>query len=349
MESLFSSLKERNRKRLMLALLTGAAVTASLSGCSLLPKEEPSLAPPLVKPSEDSVQTAEATRASLVKYMRGIGAFESTNVVYHALKQPGAVVEKMYVKSGDAVKKGDLLIQFQVGDLDLTVQEDELRVKYAEMNLREAVAAGNDEMADIRRIELNIAKTRLQKTKERLASKRMMAEADGIVVYAEHLERNQQVNDGRTLVSVADPTELRLVYEAINRNALTGVKPGMAAEIVHDKQTYAGVVTQTPDSAPDTLQPQLADKYTKTIYIAMEKVPANVDMGDIADIRVATQRSEETIVIPRGALRSYFGRTYVQVIEGESRKEFDVEIGVETPTEVEIIKGLNEGDVVILQ
>lgn len=330
-------------------LLLGTAFSVAASGCSLLPEEEASLAPPLVKPSEDSVQTAEATRGEIVKYVRGVGSFESTDIVYHALKEPGAVVEEMFVKSGDTVNKGDVLIQFQVGDLDLTVQEHELAVRYAEKSLREALTSGDEDMIEIRRIELNIAKTRLAKTQESLASKRMVAEVDGVIVFAEDLERNDKIDDGRTLVSIANPKKLRVVYEAINRSALAGVKPGMEAEILHNGQTFLGTVSQTPDSAPLTLNPQLSEMYSKTLYIDLSEVPEGVGMGDIAEIQIATARSDDAVKIPRGALRTYFGRTYVQVLDGESRKEIDVEIGIESQTEVEIVKGLEEGDTVILQ
>jgi len=329
--------------------LAGTAFAVMAGGCSLLPKEEESLAPPLVKPSEDSVQTAEAKRGDIVKYVRGVGAFESTKIVYHALKEPGAIVEEMKAKAGDVVKRGDVLIQFQVGDLDLAVQEQQLSVMYAERSYREALASGDDEMIEIRRLELNIARTRLEKTQTRLDSLQLKAEADGVVVYAEKLERNQRVDDGRTLVSVADPSELRIAYEASNRSALAGVKPGMPVEIEYDGAALAGTVAQTPDSAPATLNPQLSDMYSRTLYITLDAIPEGAAMGELADIRIATERSEDTVIIPRGALRSYFGRTYVQVIEGESRKEFDVEKGVETSTEVEIVKGLEEGAVVILQ
>ncbi|MNI96739.1 hypothetical protein D3C73_1552570 [compost metagenome] len=54
------------------------------------------------------------------------------------------------------------------------------------------------------------------------------------------------------------------------------------------------------------------------------------------------------LIIPKVGLRSYMGRDYVQVLEGESRKEIDVEKGIVSSTEVEIRKGLKEGQKVIL-
>jgi hypothetical protein len=77
-------------------------------------------------------------------------------------------------------------------------------------------------------------------------------------------------------------------------------------------------------------------------------VRADVAIGASADLSITTERRPDTLVIPRSALRSYLGHEYVQVLEGESRKEIDVEKGIETQTEVEILKGPKEGQKVIL-
>ncbi|WP_199622292.1 efflux RND transporter periplasmic adaptor subunit [Paenibacillus alkalitolerans] len=329
--------------------IAGMVLAVTVSGCSLLPEEEQALAPPLVKPREDNVQTVAAKRGTIEKYVRGVGTFESTSIAYHSLSVPGASVEEVKVKSGDTVRKGDVLIQFQIGDLDLAVQEDELKVRYAEKNLKDALAARDDDMIEIRRIELNIAKTKLEKTKKKLESKQLVAKMDGTVVYVEALQRSEVVNDERVLVSIADPSQLRLVYEAINRAALNGVKVGMTAAFDFEGKQYTGKVTQTPDSAPTTLNEQLAEKYGRTLYIQVDNAPEGVGMGALADIRVLVEKRDNVVIIPKGALRSYFGRTYVQILDGESRKEMDVEVGIETSTEVEIVSGVKEDQTVIMQ
>jgi hypothetical protein len=54
------------------------------------------------------------------------------------------------------------------------------------------------------------------------------------------------------------------------------------------------------------------------------------------------------LIIPRSGLRTYLGRDYVQTLDGDSRKEVDVEKGIVSSTEVEIRKGLKEGQTIIL-
>jgi multidrug efflux pump subunit AcrA (membrane-fusion protein) len=64
-------------------------------------------------------------------------------------------------------------------------------------------------------------------------------------------------------------------------------------------------------------------------------------------VRIVLDDSENTLVIPRAALREFDDRTYVRLLEGEARREVDVRVGIESQTKVEILEGLEEGDRVI--
>jgi len=65
-------------------------------------------------------------------------------------------------------------------------------------------------------------------------------------------------------------------------------------------------------------------------------------------VSVITQRKENAVIIPLAALRSYSGRNYVQVVDDKGNKrEVDVELGQQTSTDVEIVKGLTPGQKVV--
>ncbi|MNW06964.1 macrolide transporter subunit MacA [compost metagenome] len=73
-----------------------------------------------------------------------------------------------------------------------------------------------------------------------------------------------------------------------------------------------------------------------------------MNRGTPLSVSVITQRKEKAITIPLAALRSYSGRNYVQVVDEQgNKKEVDVEIGQQTATDVEIIKGLTSGQKVV--
>ena len=54
------------------------------------------------------------------------------------------------------------------------------------------------------------------------------------------------------------------------------------------------------------------------------------------------------MITARNVVRNYMGRRYVQVLEDGLKKERDVQVGLETSTDVEIIKGLEEGEEVVV-
>ena len=58
-----------------------------ISGCSLLPKQEEPLAPPLVKPVKQNYTTVEAAKGTIVSSVKGLGAFEPMHVIYHQYKE----------------------------------------------------------------------------------------------------------------------------------------------------------------------------------------------------------------------------------------------------------------------
>ncbi|MNI55640.1 Multidrug resistance protein MdtA [compost metagenome] len=82
----------------------------------------------------------------------------------------------------------------------------------------------------------------------------------------------------------------------------------------------------------------------------MDELPPDADIGTLIDVRIITEQRDDVIKIPKGGLRSFGGRNFVRVLEEDSKiREIDVEPGIKSSTEVEIVKGLEEGQVVILQ
>jgi multidrug efflux pump subunit AcrA (membrane-fusion protein) len=88
------------------------------------------------------------------------------------------------------------------------------------------------------------------------------------------------------------------------------------------------------------------DKNTRLLIVDAEGLKGVV--GDMAELKIFLQRQQNVLIIPKSGLRSYLDRKYVQVLDGDRRKEVDVEVGMSTPTEVEIRRGLSEGDQIVL-
>ncbi|WP_158602442.1 efflux RND transporter periplasmic adaptor subunit [Cohnella endophytica] len=325
-------------------LLGGALV-----GCSLLPKEEEALKPPLVKPAQENYSTVKATKGQIVKAITGSGAFESVHTDVAQFTGEGGRIEKILVKAGDQVKKGDVLVQLILDGLDLKLKEQELALERAKYAYRQA-RDGDEQLLKIAGLQLEIEQTKYDRLNKQFNSKQLVADIDGEAIFVESLKEGDYIEAYQTLVVVADPTQLRIAIRVSDAQTLKEVEVGASATITLNKEEVIGKVVQTPSSSPETLNKDLAEKYATTLYITVPSLPKGTEIGSIADVKIITQQRDNVVKIPRSGLRTYLGRNFVRVLEdGKSLREVDVEPGLAGSTEVEIVKGLEEGQTVVLQ
>ncbi|MDQ6417860.1 efflux RND transporter periplasmic adaptor subunit [Paenibacillus sp. LHD-117] len=325
------------------------SVMIMLSGCSLLPIEEDSLQPPLVEPNEEQLNLVEASKGTIQTTLRGTANFVSSKTETLSFKGLGGRIKSVNVALGQKVVAGDLIAEMDTGDLDLQTRLQRLNVERAELFYKQALSAGANEI-DLRLREIDLEKERLslKSMEERLAQSRLYAPFAGIVIFAEQLKTDDFVNAFQSIITIADPESLQLTYAATETKELQALEVGMPANLKYKGVEYTGKVLQTPSSVPPGSDPAKSERNAMTIIIGIDDVPGDVQVGHSAEITIPLQQRENIIILPRSAIRTYMGRNYVQVVDGERRKEVDIEIGLTTSTEVEIVKGIEEGQQVIL-
>ncbi|RED56816.1 efflux RND transporter periplasmic adaptor subunit [Cohnella lupini] len=333
----------------VVALGIAIALGSALAGCSLLPREEEALKPPLVKPAEENYSTVEVVKGSIVKAISGSGSFESIHTDISQFTGQGGRIDKILVQSGDQVKKGDVLVQLILDGLDLQLKEQQLALEKAKYAFRQA-RDGDEQALNIAGLQLEIEQIKYDRLSKQFDSKQLVAGIDGQVVFAESLEEGDFVEAYQTLVIVADPTQLRIALRVENPTEIREVDVGANADISVKDEKVVGKVVQTPSSSPDTLNEDLAEKYAKTLYIQLPSIPKGAEIGTVADVKIITQQRDDVLKIPRSGLRSYLGRNFVRVLEeGKRLREIDVEPGLTGSTEVEIVTGLTEGQIIVQQ
>jgi len=326
-----------------------------LAGCSLLPKEEAPLDPPLVKPVQENYTTVKVERGTVSQEINATASFESVHTFVAQFTAGGGRIEQMLVHAGDKVKKGDKLVQLAMDGLDIQLKEQELaleKAKYAWMQARSG--GGDDEAVKIALLQMQLEQLKYDRLEKQYNSKILTSGIDGEVVFTEDLKPGDAVDAYQTLVTVADPTQLRLAMRVESAGTLQDVEVGFPATVTvrsdGSEETVEGRVVQTPSSAPQTLNKDLADKYSKTLYIQLPKLPKGARIGGSADVKIVVQKRDNVLKIPKSGLRSYLGRNFVRLLEeGNKIREVDVEPGLQSSTEVEIVQGLKEGDVVVQQ
>lgn len=323
-----------------------------LAGCSLLPKEEGALEPPLVKPVQENYNTVKVEKGTITKEVKGSGIFESTQTDTAQFINNGGRLEKINVKSGDQVKKGEVLVQLTVDGLDLQLKEQQLaleKAKYAWI-LANQSKDKDPENIKIAGLQLEIEQIKYDRLQQSVIGKQLKSKIDGQVIFVTDMTPGSMIEPYQTLAIVADPSKLRIAWGPDNPQDIKQVELGMSVNVSLDKgDQKIGKVVQTPSSAPLTQNKVLAEKYAKQLYVELEKLPNGVQIGTSTSLSINLLKHDNALKIPRSGLRNYLGRNYVQVLEGKGLREFDVETGIQSSTEVEITKGLKEGQTVVLQ
>lgn len=327
----------------------GASVFFLVAGCSLLPKEEQDLAPPLIEPSQTSVELFEVAKGSIVTKITGTAVFESRNPEYYRFETEGEI-ETIHVSAGDIVNAGDVLIEKVQPDLELDILRAELSVENKTEAFENAVKNGASERSiRIAQIELEIEQTKLESLRKQQADAKLVAASSGVVTYVAAMRPGNRFSDNDILVIISKPDDMRLSYQIRSSDRIEDVKLGMEVTIQFGNKQYTGKVTQTPLTAPDVASEQIAKEYANRIYIEMDEYPEDAEFGKLAQVELILDKREDTLVIPARGLRTYMNRPYVIILEGESRREVDVQVGLETMTAVEIVAGLEEGQQIILR
>jgi len=333
----------RGFKGVIIFLLT-AFLCIFLSGCYLFPKEEEVLAPPLIEPPEITYDVMEVTRGTIEKKITGSGIFVSIEQGNMFFKARGGRIKAIHVKIGDKVKKGDLLAELDTGGLEYEIEQQKLQLRKAQIRYNQVKESGGDKYSlQIAACDVELARLQLKNLERQLEEAKLKSTMDGTVVYVDNrLGQGDYIDAYSTLVKIADPTKLQLQYSGSN---VSDFQVGMKVEVKIRDKVYEGEVVMTPSTVPVD-----ADENLKNVVrVEVANLSEDISMGDTAQITLTLDKRENVIVIPRNLVRNYMGRKYVLVLENGLKQERDVEVGLETPTEVEIVKGLEEGEQLIVR
>ncbi len=326
-----------------IAIVYYILIICLLCACSLIPEEEEELAPPLVKPEREEYELYRVVRKDITNYVKGSGTLVASKEVPLYFRESGQRLKSIEVRIGDQVQKGDILAEADTGNLDSRIKLQEYSLKKAELKLAQLKEQDADkysiESAEIDVLSNKVILEDLQKEKY---NSFLIAPMDGIVTFIDNLSEGDVIEAYKRVITISDPTNLQVYHQS--NNAIE-IQTGMDAQLKYKGHMYTGKVILSPKDVPKDADESLKN----AILIDAEGLPKDVQIGDLVEISIVIETKENAIVIPKRALKQYMGSNTVQIMEGDSKKELDIEIGIETPTEVEVVSGLEEGQKVILR
>ncbi len=331
----------RAPKTLLLSLLAAAAVLAT--GCGLLPEEEEILPPPLITPKAVSYQTTPVVRGDLVlqeDYVFFVSPSVSYALSFHA---QGGRLKSLPVTAGQDVKAGDLVAELDSGTLKTEIRIQELEVRKSELQLQKLKDTGADATTvQVAVLSLEQLRLRLSLQKDQLAATQLRAPIDGKVTYVGSYAVGESVGAYATVAIVADTSRLRLVAKGSDVSRLP---LGAEVTVTYEKKAYAATVVANGTTLYD--DPDKTMREAAVLAFA-DGLPEGAGLGISLRGAFVSDHREGVLVLPRSAVHMQSGRRYVDLLLDGVRTERDVEVGLTTSTECEIVEGVSEGDLVIV-
>lgn len=348
---------------------------SALSGCSEK-KEEPVV---VIENEVEGISynMAEVTRDTVVLYKNVSCSYVQTKDEEISFDSGGKRVDKVYVRTGDEVKKGDLLVELNSEGLQEKIDslEHEIAVETKKLEFLDAEEQfskdesyynfvynkpsgeiteedvekqgyNNEDLLDdysyqredyLDKIEFD--NKELEKTKKELASSKIYSSMNGIVYHITRGLEGSIAKKGEVVMTIVD--NANGLFEAEDPDLLTAVHEGdmVSMDVIYGDA--AGNYTLTPYN-----RSSWGDKQIFSIVDSPEN--QGLEVGTMGTMTVTLESRENVLTLPVGTVFDADGEHYVYVLNDENMREVRfIEIGLEGNNKVEILSGLNEGDQVV--
>ena len=284
----------------------------------------------------------------------------------------GRRVDKVYVSEGDNVKKGELLAEFDVGNLKNRIEDLEYRIarnerllEYTEMNealdisqawvdflynhypeneekgekilssIQERYNRQREDLQDaleLDRMELDIMRQELQNS-------RVYAGINGIVYGIQKDLEGSTSKEGQVIMTVIDNSKSLFETNAVEY-----------AGYFREGETVS--MTVMAGSAPGKyeLLPYNMSSWGEVLQFCIYDGPATtgIEVGTGGTMKLTLDSRRNVLFVPRSAINSADGKYYVYVADEDNMRQIRwVETGLFGDDSVEILSGLEEGEKVI--
>jgi HlyD family secretion protein len=164
------------------------------------------------------------------------------------------------------------------------------------------------------------------------------------VVTARDAEAGTTVVAGQAVLRLVDPASL-WVKLRVDQGRSAGLAPGLVARIAlrsRPGEVFAGRVVRVEALADAVTEERLA-------MVAFDALPAGVSVGEMAEVTLALPATAEHLLLPNAAVQQHEGKTGVWRLKDGTLAFAPVTLGVQgLDGTVQVLKGLNEGDTVVL-
>jgi HlyD family secretion protein len=179
---------------------------------------------------------------------------------------------------------------------------------------------------------------------EKLNSARVTAPVNA-TVFSLSARTGTYVHTGDALAELADLTKIR-VRAFVDEPELGLLKEGQFVEITWDglpNRTWIGQLQQLPNAIVAR-----GSRNVGEVLCSVENANSELLPNTNVDVRIRTAQRENTLALPRSAIRTDGNKHYVFVVQQGRLQRRDVGVGISNTTHYEILSGIDDDDLVAL-
>ena len=284
------------------------------------------------------------------------------------------LVEELPVEQGDFIKKGDLIARLDQKDeraavsqaqADFDIAVAELKKSRREHKRKDELYVQqliSEEDRDLIELNLAIAKgeliqatTALTRAKERFSESIVRAPIDGIILQ-KYVEKGQiiasgisNVSGGTPIVDIADMSSV-YIQAGVDEIDIGKMKVGQPAIVTADAYPDIKFTGKIVRIAPEAKIEQNVTLFD--VIVEVKNQEGKLKSGMNTSIEITIVEKDNVLLVPNIALRIPEGgkadknMRVVMLKKGKSYELRRIEIGLDNFKEVEILSGLNDGDIV---
>ena len=326
-----------------ITFLLGAFVLFVASAAQAQAPKDASKGPPPAMP----VKAAAARIALAVDEVSAVGTLRADEAVTVRPEIAGRVVEFRF-SEGQAVARGALLVRLDQSELGAVLASSRAQLMWEEQRMARAEDMHkkgfiSQQGLDDQKTNLVRGKAKLAEDEAKLAKTEMRAAFSGVAGLRQ-VSEGQYVAAGTDIVRLEKIDQLKLDFR-IPESYIARLKAGQPLKVLVDAypdKSFAGSVY--------AIEPGVDDQ-TRTIQLRARVANAELKLrpGMFGRVQVQLGVRDKAIWIPEAAIVPKGQDTTVFRVVDNKVELVKVQTGVRRVGEVEIVKGLGEGDLVVTE
>ena len=331
--------------------------TVTLSSCARHSEEE------VESETVVPVQTVAASRGTIRAFIHATGeVMPAPGAELIVVAPEVARVAEVPHADGDRVRKGDVLVRFETPHLTADVQRQQAELTRAQAALQTATAAqarsqqlfdrGVAARRDVEEATRNVAEAdaalaqaRASLTAAESFAGRAVVRATFDGVIAKRMHNPGDVVDANTsdaVLRVIDPQRLEVLAAvplADSSRIVTGAAAHLSMAPTGDADAALKVIAR-----PAAVDPGTSTLPVRLAFTRAAKVPA----GTFVQVDIAAEQHTNVVLVPVAAIVREGEETAVFITDGKTAHRRAVKTGLSDAAQIEILSGVNAGDMVIV-